>query len=124
MRIEFRVSQFLSDAIFELFRNEVLQLFSLLVYFVPGVTKNLAKEKLHQTVPANDAKRPFAAFAGQPRAAVLLISDARAFSRGQLLEHPGDRGCGNSQTLRDRTACSRFSRRATQFEDRFQVVID
>src|ERR1035441_10765647 len=85
MGVEFRISQFLSDAIFQFFGNEMFQRFSLLVYLIPGITKDLAKEKLHQTVPANDTKRPFPAFVGQARAAVFLIGDTRPFPSGQLL---------------------------------------
>src|ERR1039458_7860605 len=123
VRVEFRVSQFLSDALFECFRNEVLQPFSLLVYFVPGISKDLAQEKLHQTVPANDTKRPFSAFVGQARAVVLPICDTGPSPSGQSLQHPGYGRRRNAQALRNRIAGSGFSRWAAQFEDRLQIVI-
>src|ERR1035441_8554247 len=122
MGVEFRISEFLSDAIFQFFGNEMLQPFSLLVYLIPGITKDLAKEKLHQTVPANDTKRPFPAFVGQARAAVLLIGDAGSFPSGQLLKHPGYGRRRNAQASRNRIAGSCFSRGTAQFEDRLQVV--
>lgn len=123
VRVEFRVSQFLSNALFELFGNEVLQPFSLWVYFVPGIAKDLAKEELHQTVPADDTKRPSSAFVGQAGAAVLLICNTGPFRSGQFLEHAGYGRCGNAQALGNRIAGSCFTRRTAQFEDRLQVVI-
>ena len=123
MGVEFGVSQFLSDALFELFRNEVLQSLSFLVYFVPGIAKDLAKEKLHQAVPANDTKRPFSAFIGQVGTPVLLIYDPGPSPSGQFLEHPGYGGRRNAQALRNRIAGSCFSRGTAQFEDRLQVVV-
>ena len=75
MRVKLRVTHLGRDPLLELLRDEVFQALRLLMYFVPGVPKNIMEKRFHQAVMTHNLPRPQLSRIGQVHAVVLLVAD-------------------------------------------------
>src|SRR6266700_3071166 len=116
MRIGFRVSQFRSDPVFELLRDEMLQPFGLIVNFVPRVVEEIMEETLEQTVVAKNLQSAHLPGRCQTHAVMLFVLHKTWLLRSQLLQHSSN-GCGaDTEMLCDCVARDTLLFRSGQLE--------
>lgn len=123
VRISGGLAQLGGDPIFELFRYVVFQPLRLFMHFVPGVVKNLMQESFEQAMMPYYLQSPAPASQAQAHAVMLLILHEGRVLRREFLKHSRYRCRPDTQVVREDIAADGLFLRATQFQNRLQVIV-
>ena len=99
MRVDLGISEDRRDAIFEAFRDEVLEPFGLLMHFIPGVLEYIMKKQFQETMMPHELPCPLLAGGCEACSSMFLILDESWALGRQFLKHAGHRWGPDAEPL-------------------------
>ncbi len=123
VRVEGGIAEGLVDALLEFFGDDVLQPVGFVVDGVPFVAQGAVKVHLQQAVVAHDLEGDLLAGGCEGDAVVLAVFEQRGGAGGELLEHAGDGGGGDTQGSGNAVGAGALTG-GGDVVDGFQVVFD
>ena len=99
VRVDLRISEDCRDAIFEPFRDEVLESFGLLMHFIPGVLEYIMKKQFQETMMPHELPCPLLAGGCEACSSMFLILDKGWALGRQFLKHAGHRWGPDAEPL-------------------------
>ena len=124
MGVGLRIPQLCRNPVFQPFRNEVLQPFSLFVYFIPWEVEYVMQKAFQQSVVTQDFQCSMFSRRGQNCAMMLFITHKSRLQPRQPLKHARYRRRSYTQPFSQSIARNPLFSRSAEFQEGFQVIVN